>query len=62
MKKARAYYLDQVSNIPDARGSTFTIIAPRLRNWQPTTNLLLSSSQQLNITRTWIDDDWALNK
>ncbi|MSQ41061.1 MAG: ABC transporter substrate-binding protein [Dehalococcoidia bacterium] len=62
IKQARAYYLDQVLSIPEARAGGFNLFSPRLRNYQPVNHLILSSSGQLRVTRAWIDNDWAFNK
>jgi peptide/nickel transport system substrate-binding protein len=61
VKQARAYYLDQVFSLTWANGNSYSTFSPRLRNYQPATNALLSNIGA-NIAVAWIDDDWAFNK
>ncbi len=58
VKQARIYYLNQVFSIPWANGNSYGAFAPRLRNYQPTTNSLLSNDGW-HFAVTWIDDDYS---
>ncbi len=60
-RQARAYWLDQVFNIPSASGVAYIIFAPRLRNYQPVSTLLVGTNYRQYL-HAWIDDDWAFNK
>jgi hypothetical protein len=61
VRQLNAYYLDQVYTFPYLSGNSYSFFAPRLRNFQPGTSPVVSDSIR-NLTRPWIDDDWAFNK
>ncbi len=61
VRQLRAYYLDQVFNLPWGGGHSYSIFAPRLRNYQSNPNILVGSEQRVVIP-VWIDNDWAFNK
>ncbi len=55
----RAYYLDQVFLLPRVSGNSYSILAPRLRNFQPAVSIGTEHRHRMHI---WIDDEWAFTK
>ncbi|MSQ41412.1 MAG: ABC transporter substrate-binding protein [Dehalococcoidia bacterium] len=64
LRQIRAYYLDQVFSIPWARGYTYSVFSPRLRNYQPSTHILSGTDGDhgSKLAVTWVDDAWTFAK
>ncbi len=62
IRQMHARFLDQAYGFPWATNPTFSLFAPRLRNYQPTVNTRAATDLSHALALTWIDDDWAFKK
>ncbi len=60
-QQIRVHYMNQVYQIPYTATRTYSTFSPRLRNFQPTPMLLITSEYR-NHAGIWIDDDWSFAK
>ena len=60
VRQTHAYYLDQVYTFPSLSANGYGFFSPRLRNYQPGNNSIVTDHRQK--MHAWIDNDWAFNK